>query len=234
MTLSVNWAKHYKLTFNHVGATGNIPENYYYTLNEQLHDTARLDNPVSNIGKPTKSISNNIYEVSYRFRGYYTQTEGHGLQIINENGDVNSTNVNKITDDITIYAHWTKIGWEYVNKGTNPSLTNQQWKYYDYDGNALKGKQWICPANFDCPDSQKGYWFFDLSSGDLRLGWIWYENHWYYGYPEDPDNNGYVDGYLLANKTAYPFGDKCSHFDEYAICRDGTKNGKYCENGCEN
>ena len=243
VTLQVNWATNYVLTLDHQGATEVNSLNTYYTLDNQLHSNSTCTSLVSKIAVPKKKIFNDLYDVNYVFKGYYTETEGKGMQIINENGYPVSANIGKITNDCKLYAYWAKIGWEFVNKSTlidyGNHLTEQQWMYWKGDGSYYTGWLKICNANYDCGNNTS-WWYFDLGTGYMKLGWFKVGSTWYYADPSDSggsERNGYVDGTLAMNTIRWfnsgTSNAYCSHFDGNGACFSGTVsyNGKsyYCK-----
>ena len=243
VTLQVNWATNYILTLDHQGATEVNSLNTYYTLDNQLHSNSTCTSLVSQIAVPKKIIFNDLYDVNYVFKGYYTEPEGKGMQIINENGYPVSANIGKITNDCKLYAYWAKIGWEFVNKSTLANywdhLTEQHWMYWKGDGSYYTGWLKICNANYDCGNNTS-WWYFDLGTGYMKLGWFKVGSTWYYADPSDSggsERNGYVDGTLAMNTIRWfnsgTSNAYCSHFDGNGACFSGTVsyNGKsyYCK-----
>lgn len=78
---------------------------------------------LTSITKPTKT--------NYTFGGYYTKTGGNGTQIIdadgnwlaNKEGFTDSNRKSIITENKTLYAHWTEIKYEVTISVSNPSAT---------------------------------------------------------------------------------------------------------------
>ena len=243
VTLQVNWATNYVLTLDHQGATEVNSLNTYYTLDNTLHSNNTCTSLVSKITIPKKKIFSDLYDVNYVFKGYYTEPEGKGMQIINENGYPVSANIGKITNDCKIYAYWAKIGWEFVNKSTlidyRNHLTEQLWRYWKGDGSYSTGWLKICNANYDCGNNTWWY-YFDLGTGYMKLGWFKVGSTWYYAEPTDSGGdgrNGYVDGGIAINTIRWfnsgTSNAYCSHFDGNGACFSGTRtyNGKsyYCK-----
>ncbi len=79
--------------------------------------------------------------------------------------------------------------WEWINKADNPTLANQKWTYYD-SACQRKTSGWVYTGvDYVDPDkaSTKG-WFY-ITDNVAYLGWLWYNDCWFYLYPTDGDPN---------------------------------------------
>ena len=114
-TLTANFAAAtYRVTLDNQSAT---------TAGTAYVDATYNTTTLTSITKPTKN--------NYTFGGYYTETGGNGTQIIdadgnwlaNKEGFTDSNRKSIITENKTLYAHWTEIKYEVTISVSNPSAT---------------------------------------------------------------------------------------------------------------
>ena len=122
-TLHAHWTvNHYNITLNNQSATNAGTENIAVTYDANTNLTSAITTPS---------------KVEYTFEGYYTGTNGGGIQLIDKNGNVLSS-VAGYTDasrnwvhasDVTLYAYWK--GNQYITWNLLDGL-NPRDKYYEY------------------------------------------------------------------------------------------------------
>lgn len=114
-TLTANFtANTYRVSLDNQSAT---------TAGTEYVDATYNTTTLTSITKPTKT--------NYTFGGYYTKTGGNGTQIIdadgnwlaNKEGFTDSNRKSIITENKTLYAHWTEIKYEVTISVSNPSAT---------------------------------------------------------------------------------------------------------------
>ena len=114
-TLTANFAANtYSVSLDNQSAT---------TAGTEYVDATYNTTTLTSITKPTKT--------NYTFGGYYTKTGGNGTQIIdadgnwlaNKEGFTDSNRKSIITENKTLYAHWTEIKYEVTISVSNPSAT---------------------------------------------------------------------------------------------------------------
>lgn len=114
-TLTANFtANTYRVSLDNQSAT---------TAGTEYVDATYNTTTLTSITKPTKT--------NYTFGGYYTETGGNGTQIINADGNwlankegfTDSNRKSIITENKTLYAHWTEIMYEVTISVSNPSAT---------------------------------------------------------------------------------------------------------------
>lgn len=114
-TLTANFtANTYRVSLDNQSAT---------TAGTEYVDATYNTTTLTSITKPTKN--------NYTFGGYYTETGGNGRQIIDANGNwlankegfTDSNRKSIITENKTLYAHWTEIKYEVTISVSNPSAT---------------------------------------------------------------------------------------------------------------
>lgn len=112
------------LTANFAANTYSVSlDNQSPTTPGTEHVDATYNTILTSITKPTKT--------NYTFGGYYTKTGGNGTQIIdadgnwlaNKEGFTDSNRKSIITENKTLYAHWTEIKYEVTISVSNPSAT---------------------------------------------------------------------------------------------------------------
>ena len=122
-TLHAHWTvNHYNITLNNQSATNAGTENIAVTYDANTNLTSAITVPS---------------KVEYTFEGYYTGTNGGGIQLIDKNGNVLSS-VAGYTDasrnwvhasDVILYAYWK--GNQYITWNLLDGL-NPRDKYYEY------------------------------------------------------------------------------------------------------
>lgn len=114
-TLTANFTTNtYRVSLDNQSAT---------TAGTEYVDATYNTTTLTSITKPTKN--------NYTFGGYYTETGGNGTQIIdadgnwlaNKEGFTDSNRKSIITENKTLYAHWTEIKYEVTISVSNPSAT---------------------------------------------------------------------------------------------------------------
>lgn len=114
-TLTANFAANtYSVSLDNQSAT---------TAGTEYVDATYNTTTLTSITKPTKT--------NYTFGGYYTKTGGNGTQIIdadgnwlaNKEGFTDSNRKSIITENKTLYAHWTEIKYEVTISVSNSSAT---------------------------------------------------------------------------------------------------------------
>ena len=92
------------------------------TITSKIYETYGVKYSLTSGGSEITSIEK-PENVGYTFRGYYTEQDGNGTQIINENGQIIASNTT-FTQDSTIYAKWTINSYTAIfnsNGGTTPT-----------------------------------------------------------------------------------------------------------------
>lgn len=84
-----------------------------------------------------------------------------------------------------------KSGWICDNCSVASSAYDQEWKYYR-NNVTIKGLNKIVDGNSS--DAHKYYYYFDLSTGIMQTGWVYYDGEYHLFSPIDYDGQGDLDG----------------------------------------
>ena len=153
-TLYASWsANTYSITLNNQGATSAGTTTIYETYGSKFSLTrggSAMSTSANAITKPTRSYtvtyhyngngqSNTTATSTYTFGGYYTATNGGGVQYIGANGYLASTASTKgFSANGTLYAKWTGTSLT-LPKPTRTGYTFEGW-YTEASGGTLVGK----------------------------------------------------------------------------------------------
>ncbi len=167
-----------------------------------------------NINKYEKfTLSESGYsKKNHRFAGWNTKADGSG----NSFTDEQLVEGNTFTSDVTLYAQWIKVGWEFENESTWDSsqpLTGQKWAFYQ-EGNKISNGL-IEVKSFD-EDNKYNYYIKD---GYLYYGWLQMNDNWYFFSWFDNDESGHIDGYMLRDVSMEIDGVEYV-FDNKGICQN--------------
>lgn len=87
----------YTITLNNQSATSEGTATYYEKYATGIYSNSTATTAITSITVPSKD--------GYRFGGYYTATNGDGVQYIDSSGQITATNTT-FTKDTTLYALW--------------------------------------------------------------------------------------------------------------------------------
>ena len=98
LSLTAQWEPDvYAVTLDNQGATTAGTAAYYQKYDNGNYSSADCTTAVSNITIPQRT--------GYKFKGYYTGTNGSGTQYVDVSGNIKSTAAT-FTGNTTLYAHW--------------------------------------------------------------------------------------------------------------------------------
>ena len=107
-----NWLPNfYRLTLDDQGGSGGqAASSSFFGLFERYGNCYFLASILNNTELESAACATQIYQAptrtGYDFNGYYTGTNGTGVQVVNNNKDIIGPNT-QFTSDSTIYAKWT-------------------------------------------------------------------------------------------------------------------------------
>ena len=121
MVLIANWkANVYTITLDNQGGNGGT-STIYLKYNTGWYSNSTATASISTVSVPTRA--------GFTFQGYYTGTNGSGIQVINSSGQINSGRTTITTSNISLYAYWEaknlaqydeENGYWYVEMGKYP------------------------------------------------------------------------------------------------------------------
>ena len=136
-TLYAYWDdRAYKVTLDNQGATTPGTKEYYGKYGVGYYTTSDCTTEILNIEVPTKS--------HYEFGGYYTEKNGNGQQIIDEEGNILQS-FELFHKDVTLYAKWNPATYiisldsqNATEKGTN--VYYEKYGHLNYTIYGIKGE----------------------------------------------------------------------------------------------